>query len=263
MKTMTVSLLFVAVLATILFLLVRYLTDDVVAAKGAASFALTAWPSISSWLEHFEAKQSSIPGKAMAIRSFGEFSISFPVAVAVGTIVGLAIFNIAGFFSGFGAGMVTSQAPELAEKKGTLFQAGAVGVLPVLLVGFYFLGSWLGSRCSRNGILAVVLMALLTAIINKLSELLVTSPEEWQSLYQLERTVLNLFVMGFGQFAFILVLGLLGFWRGRRERTSKYMGYLLSALPEETQNTLVDLAFEEVRKIVETRRSRPQHSVAP
>jgi hypothetical protein len=60
--------------------------------------------------------------------------------------------------------------------------------------------------------------------------------------------------------SFILVPGLLGFWRGRRERTSKYMVYLLSALPEETQNSLVDLAFEEVREIVEARRSSPQHS---
>ena len=40
---------------------------------------------------------------------------------------------------------------------------------------------------------------------------------------------------------------------------SKYMGYLLSALPEETRNSLVDLAFDEVKKIVDAQRqqSRP------
>jgi hypothetical protein len=103
-------------------------------------------------------------------------------------------------------------------------------------------------------------MALLTAIMNRLLELLVMSPEVWQSFYGPERTVLSLLVLVFVQFAFILVPGLLGFWRGRRERTSKYMVYLLSALPEETQNSLVDLAFEEVREIVEARRSSPQHS---
>jgi hypothetical protein len=44
-------------------------------------------------------------------------------------------------------------------------------------------------------------------------------------------------------------------------------GYLLSALPEETQNSLVDRAFEEVKKIVEVRRLghsirvRPTHCI--
>jgi hypothetical protein len=263
MKTMTMSFLFVAVLAPILFLLVWYLTDNVDAAKGAAAFAVTALPSISSWLEHSEAKQSSIPGKKMAIRSFEGFSISLPVAVAVGTIVGVAIVNIASFFSGFVVGLVRSvaagQAPEVAETS-TLLRASTLGNLPIFLIGFYLLGRWLSWRCSKNGILAVVLMALLTAIMNRLLELLVMSPEVWQSFYGPERTVLSLLVLVFVQFAFILVPGLLGFWRGRRERTSKYMVYLLSALPEETQNSLVDLAFEEVREIVEARRSSPQHS---
>jgi hypothetical protein len=256
--TMTVSLLFVAVLATILFLLVWYLTNSVEAARGAASFAVTALPSISSWLEQSEAKQSSIPGKRMAIRSFEGFSISLPVAIAVGTIVGVAIVNIASFFSGFAAGMMrpeaASQAPEVAERAKALAGANFANI-PIFLVGFYLLGRWL-SRRSRNAIFAVVLTALLTAIIIRLLDFLVASPEEWKAYYQQERAVLSLLGAVFIQFAAILVPSLLGFWRGRRERTSQYMGYLLSALPEDTQSSLVDLAFQEVRKNVEARRSR-------
>src|SRR5882724_10384516 len=157
MKTMTVSLLFVSVIATILFLTVWYLTDDAKAAREAAAFAVAALPSISSWLEHSEAKQSSDPGKRMAIRSFEGFSISLPVAIAVGTIVGVAIVNIGSFFSGFAAGMTraeaASQAPEIAERAKALAGANFANI-PIFLVGFYLLGRWL-SRRSRNAIFAV------------------------------------------------------------------------------------------------------------
>src|SRR5258707_15357382 len=76
MKTMTVSFLLVASIAIILFVLVWLLTGNVDAAKGAGAFAVTALPSMASWLEHSEAKKSIIPGKNMAIRSFEGFSIS-------------------------------------------------------------------------------------------------------------------------------------------------------------------------------------------
>jgi hypothetical protein len=259
MKTMTVSLLFVAVLASILFLSVWYLTANADAAKSAAAFAVAALPSVSAWLEQSEAKQSSIPGKKMAIRSFEGFSMSLPVAVAVGTIVGVAILNIANFFAGFVAGMISSTVAT-ASATSAIMRISILGSFPVTLLGFYLLGKWLSWRCSRNGIVAVVLVALLTAIANRLLELSVPG-DAWQSIYQEERTALSLSVLALSQFAFLLVLCLLGFWRGRRERMSRYVGYLLSALPAETQDSLVDLAFEEAKKIVADRRSSPQHSV--
>jgi hypothetical protein len=254
-KTMTVSLLFVLVLATILFLLVWYLTDDAKAAREAASVALAALPGLSSWLEHLEARHSSDPGKRMAIRSFEGFSISLPLAVAMGTMVGVAIIAIASVFAGVALSAATSQILEGAKGAASLAAAN-FGNIPIFLVGFYLLGRWVSWRCSRNGTLAVVLTALLTATILRSTDFLLMSPEEWESYYQLKRTSLGLLEAALIEFAAILVPSLLGAWHGRRERMSKYMGYLLSALPEETQNSLVDLAFEEVTNIVEARRSR-------
>jgi len=264
MKTMTVSLLLVSALAAALFLLVWYLTDDAKAAREAATFVIPALPIVSSWLEQAEAKQSSDPGKRMAIRSFEGFSISLPVAVAVGTIVGVAIVNIGSFFSGFAVGVMrpqaVSQAQEIAERAKALAGANFASI-PIFLVGFYLLGRWL-SRRSRNALSAVFLTALLTAIIVRSVDFSVASPEEWKGFYQFEKAFLSLSGVILIQFAVILIISLVGFWRGRGERKSQYMGYLLSALPEDTQNSLVDLAFGEVKGIVEVRRSRSQHSTS-
>ena len=263
MKTITVSFLLIVALATILFLSVWGLTGSVDAAKGAAAFAVTALPSVSSWLEQSEAKRSIIPGYKMAIRSIDGFSISLPVLVAVGTMIALAILIIGNAFSSFvleSVRSVFSQAPELSDaEKAALISLSGLANLPILLVGTYLLGKWVSWRCARNGILAVVLIALLTAFLNRLTDFFILTPGEFQALFQREKTIPNLAPFFLVQFVSISVPGLLGFWRGRRERMSKYMGYLLSALPEETRNSLVDLAFDEVKKIVDAQRqqSRP------
>ncbi|MDB5607517.1 MAG: hypothetical protein JWP25_4417 [Bradyrhizobium sp.] len=260
MKTMTTSLLFVGVLASILFLVVLFLTGSVEAAKGGAAFTVAALPSVSSWLEQVEAKRSNNPGTKMTIRSFDGFAISLLAGVAVGTIVGVAITNIASFFSGMVVGAIAAMLGRADQIE--LLRVGMIGNIPIVFIGFYLLGRWLGSRSPRNGLFMVVLSVLLTAIANRLLEFLFVPPETWKSLYQVERNVLGLLQTVSVQFAVTLVPTLVGFWRGRKMRTSKYMGYLLSALPEDTQNSLVDLAFEEVKQKVKARRSVPQPSAA-
>jgi hypothetical protein len=258
MKTITVSFLLVAALAAVLFLSVWYVTDNIDAAKGAAAFAVTALPSVSSWFEQSEAKKSSVPGEKMAIRAFEGFTISFPVVVALGTIIALAILNIGMFFTGGLVGMMGSSASGQAlsvSEKAELIGIAGLGNVPILSIGSYLLGKWISWRCARHGILAVLLVALLTALISKTIDFAALTADEWRTLYQQERTVVSAIVVWLMQFAFISVASLLGYWRGRRQRTTKYMNYLLRALPDETQNSLVDLAFDEVKRIVDAKRS--------
>jgi hypothetical protein len=255
MKTMTISFLLAAALAGVLFLVVWYLTNNAEAAKAASAFAVTALPSISTWLEQAQARQSAVPGKKMTIRSFEGFSISLPLSVAIGTVVGVAIVNIAALFSGFVVGGVASLSGANTldnAKAGELLRVGSVSAIPVLMIGFYLLAKWLTWR-SKKGILAVLLTVLMTAITDKLMDFWLV-PENWQSFYEMERTARTLFLMTSAHFATLLIPSLVGFWRGRKEKTSRYMGYLLATLPQETQNSLVDLAYGEVTKIVDARR---------
>jgi hypothetical protein len=239
-------------------------TEDVAAAKGAAAFAVTALPGVSSWLEHLEAKKSSSPDNKMAIRSFKGFSISLPIAVILGAIIAFAILNIGNFLSGLVVGALRTASQVSDETgKGALIRIAILAYLPVFMVGFYLLGKWVSWRGARNGLLAVILIALLTALLIKLLDFVVLPPNEWKDLYEQEKSVSSMLVVMLPQIAFVAVPALIGFWRGRRHRTTKYMDYLLSALPEETRNSLVDLAYDEVTKIVDARRSnQPQSSPA-
>ena len=47
----------------------------------------------------------------------------------------------------------------------------------------------------------------------------------------------------------VIVPGLIGYWRGKRQSLSKYLYYLLSVLPPQTRDTVVELAFEEAQKV--------------
>ena len=46
-----------------------------------------------------------------------------------------------------------------------------------------------------------------------------------------------------------IVPGLIGYWRGKRQSLSKYLHYLLSVLPPQTRDTVVELAFDEAQKV--------------
>jgi hypothetical protein len=263
MKTMTISFLFAAVLAAALFLVVWYLTDSAEAAKGASAFAVTALPSISNWLEQSRARQSVVPGNKTNIQSFNGFAISPWVTVVIGTVVGVAIFNFASFLTGVVAALV-----KVPATNGLAFESGDVGGLlrkvslaniPIIMVGFYLLAKWLTWR-SRNGIMVVLSVVVLTSIAIKSIDFFFLTSATWQSLFGMEKTVSTLLLLMSGQLVLVLIPSLLGFWRGRREKTSRYMAYLLATLPQETQNSLLDLAYDEVTKIVEARRKATQHA---
>ncbi|MBM3553592.1 MAG: hypothetical protein FJX45_18045 [Alphaproteobacteria bacterium] len=260
MRLVTVSFFLVAAIGAVLFLLVWFLTNNMDAAKGVAACAVAALPTVSSALEKSEAKESSLPDKKMAIRSIEGFSISFPAVVAIGAVIGVAILNLGSFFGGVLVAAVralgTNETMSAAEQ-GRLFPIVGLANLPILVVGSYLLGKWVSWRCAKKGILAVVLMAFLIAIINRTFDAITLTKEEWQALFHgSEKDFTGMATAIIPQFTIILIPGLFGYWRGCRQRTNKYMDYLLSALPEETRNSIVDLAFDEVTRVVDARRAK-------
>jgi hypothetical protein len=252
---MTISFLLAAIAAIVLYLIVWGMTSDVDAAKTAAAFSMTSLPGISSWLEHWEAKKSSLPGQKMAIRSLEGFSISFPILVAVGVIIAVAIVQIGAFISGIIVDMINLGTGAQRLSGSPRYTAAGIANIPIVLIGAYLLGSWIGSRCARNGIFAVILVAALGAIASKSLDFLGMPSEEFHTLFG--ESLASVFPFVLGLFGFFAISGLLGFWRGSRLQKTKYINYLLSALPEDTRNLLVDLAFEEAKKIADNRRANP------
>jgi hypothetical protein len=64
-------------------------------------------------------------------------------------------------------------------------------------------------------------------------------------------------ILSIVEFPFEIFSGLIGYWRGRKYRLAAYLHYLLGVLPAETRDTVVELAFDEARKVASSgRRAR-------
>ena len=52
-----------------------------------------------------------------------------------------------------------------------------------------------------------------------------------------------------GNFGSMTVPGLIGVWRGKRMRLTRYLGYLLSRLPMDTRFAIVNMVYDEVNRL--------------
>jgi hypothetical protein len=217
------------------------LAESMQAAAVAASLPALALPAIAEALERATARRHLAAGKPTAIYNYHEFQLPWPVMVLCGSLVLFAIDWISTFIASLAAGISSASIGFMAEDFSEhLFLAALAINVPTLMVGGYFVSRWIGTRCSRGGTIAVLLTCILaTAAATGLTALMPVEGAERAFI------LLNLL-----ELPFVLFCGLVGYWRGRRARWSKYLGYLLGVLPPETRDTIVDLAFTETRKAV-------------
>jgi hypothetical protein len=88
--------------------------------------------------------------------------------------------------------------------------------------------------------IAVLLAIIISTAFWRVVDLLTPGEEEFTPSEQ----ALDLL-----RFPFLICTGLIGYRRGRKYRLSRYLHYLLDVLPAETRDTVIDLAFDEARKI--------------
>ena len=146
-----------------------------------------------------------------------------------------------------------------------LLAMAVIGPTMLTIFAAYFVGRWIGTRCLRRGIVAIVLVAVLTAVGAVAVDVLATTDEYYREMFDAERLSPAHILTRVALVSFnILVPGLIGYWRGRKLRLSKYLHYLLGVLPAETRDTVVDLAFEEAQKVAAgADKARPQPRAQP
>jgi hypothetical protein len=222
-----------AVLFGIAFALLTFFDrpEAVNAAGTLAGLQIATFPKIAEFLEREEGKKNLAAGKRTPVYDFGSFQIAWPLMVLYGTIILFVVVQMCGLIAGvFGDAQLV-----------------IIG-FPASALGAYFIGKWIGTRCSRRGVLAIILVAILGSVSVILADQLATD-EAYQAVYNEERMVfghmLRVSTVHTGAY---LVFGLLGYWRGHTARLSKYLQYLLGVLPSETRNTVVELAFDEAQK---------------
>jgi hypothetical protein len=124
---------------------------------------------------------------------------------------------------------------------------GLFGTIATIF-GAYLVGRWIGARTSRFGIVAMLLIAPLTAVAAVGMDMLLATV--FTGVADLGRLAFSGILMRITFISFIVIVpGLIGYWRGQRQKLSKYLDYLLSVLPQPTRDTVVDLAFGEAQNV--------------
>jgi hypothetical protein len=223
-------------------------------ATGLATLPIAGSPHIVELLERGQARREFARGQPNMIHSFEGFAISWPILVLCGVVVVWAIMEASAYLASSLVTLIAAsftgvtKTEDLTGKLPTVI--GIMGLsnsVPIRLVGGYLLGRWIGTRCARYGILALLLSVALGAIASMTGAYFVTSADTFKDVFGAQNELGFMALAGATSFCYIFASGLLGYWRGRRRKLSRYMLYLLSVLPNDVRSVLVDLAFEEAQ----------------
>jgi hypothetical protein len=212
------------------------------AAAALAGPVITAFPKVAEFLEQQQGRKRIAAGRRKPVYDFRGFHIEWPLMVVYGTVLLVVLLQAAGFLSAF---MLSPLMPSPDSKNASKFEAVRnLETAVIVISAAYFVGRWIGARISRLGIVTMLLIAALAPAAGLLSDEIyrrIAGSERLAFFEILRQTAFTSFI--------IVVPGLIGYWRGQRQRLSKYLDYLLSVLPSQTRDTVVELAYEEAQKV--------------
>jgi hypothetical protein len=165
-----------------------------------------------------------------------EYMLS-PLRVAVyGTLLFIAGSYLLSFISGILLSLfLNGSAIDISSDQFML-----VAATPLLFgqsITAYLIGRWIGSRSSRGGFLA----AMVVVVIGRV--LLIAGDAMLGFGVPLDTTSIGFFLLltiGIGVFAGF------GFWRGTKVSEAGYIWYMLSKLPSDSRKAIEELLYEEV-----------------
>jgi len=249
MRLFAITLVITCGLAAVLFgialaLLLPFI-EMADALRGAATVGglpMLAFPKVTEFVEQQQGKKNLATGKRTPIYDFRGFQIAWPLMVVVGTLV---LWSVGQLVGGTATAILIEAAGHMPKASQIAIFSGAASIL-----GAYFVGRWIGTRCSRRGVVTMLLAAFFAAIASVAMDVALLSDEQYRTAFDAERLALPELLSRIAVITLLfLVPGLLGYWRGRKHRLSKYLHYLLGVLPAETRDTVVELAFDEAQKI--------------
>jgi hypothetical protein len=169
------------------------------------------------------------------------FVLPGAVVLCYGLLLGFAALEGVGAFGGLIAGVFDSQ------MKGDAALMVSMVSLPLQVFCGYLVARWIGVRSGDKGIWIVVIVFSLAISADHLLRLFVLSKELRETLGSTKPAIAWM-QWGVGLIIWN-VLGLLGFWRGRRIQLRRYADYLLAKVTGETRGTVLSLLRDEVAAI--------------
>ncbi len=231
-----------------------------VVGKEIALTVLGAIVVVHQWLDKMLEKRDITPSLSALPKGlvrFNGFTLPWSRMIVYATLVLVGLFNLSAYAAAAVAGLTTAASQAHLVLGGWVAQPAtlpgrtlfAIGTAFAIFVSPYLVGIWIGERCDRFGLLTVTTAALSAKVVDSLMSFILIEPKTFEALFGRPKTVdLLLEQAALGGLVMILS-GMLGFFKGRRERLSKYLGYLLNRLPVNSRNVLIDIAYEEAHRI--------------
>jgi hypothetical protein len=231
----------------VLFFILHFILHmDAHGAAGIAGLPFIASHHLCEMLERTDAKRNLATTPEKSIYTFDGFAISWKLMIIYGSMV------IAGMMQAFGlVGLLVGSlffGPEVAASEPKLTLAIS---LPLNLLGCFFVGRWIGTRCQNTGlgILVVLAVPFLGIMAAKIVDFALVSPEDFKRAYDQDKSFFVFLQHVLFATPMFWIPALLGFWRGHVIRLARYLRYLLSILPKDTREVLVNLAYEEAQNL--------------
>ena len=240
-------------LFSILSLVLQF--DDHVA-EGMAGMPFVATHHICEMLERQRIRRVPAEKRGELISSYEGYGISWPLATAYGVMLFVGIMAAMSVYSVIGLEIIGG------SRRGALGYSIGIVNIPVLLLAYYFVGIFIGSRCMRRGFVAILLIGLIGSMAVRALDFSLLSAEEFVQMWGNEKSLEIFCEFLLSGCLFFWVPGLLGYWRGSRLRLSRYLAYLLHVLPKDTRQTLVTLAYSEAQTLA-ARPAQPALAISP
>jgi len=219
----------------VVFLALSHLGLDKSVAGAIASAIISAIPSIRESLD-----KHGLPGARREARrpvlSFEGFGLSPQKQIVYGFLMLFGAMNLSSGFVGLlgGASGLTAETTVLITQ--------AVSIV-VVYPAMFLVGRWVGRRGISKGIATVFLICAFARVANSLLDLSFFSYPKVRSLAGMQSW--QQIVAGV---ALLFLVGCLGYWRGRRQRLSAYLAYLLRRVSNDTREAIVELAYGEASR---------------
>jgi hypothetical protein len=245
MKNVALSVLIVLVLGTALVAtLSKFETTKAAVNPIVGSFPL-AIPAVHQLLQK-SGSRLSLSARKRGVVSLQGYTMPVVMVALYGFLILLSASEMMGFLTGY-AGSAASVTAENA------FYIDLLAIIPEMIVA-YFVGRWIGVRSKSKGLLATLAIAFFVPFIDLTGAILLSITKA--------TTIGGFLMMLLIPVVKYAVPALLGYWRGRVIQLSRYVAYLLRALPQESRDALVNLASDEAKRLASNRASKLSTSPA-
>ena len=242
MRNILIALLFTSVIILVCFFLCRFFglpTENAINISGVMAAVFIA---IHQTIEKLESKSQGV--KKKNIVKIKQFGYPWYLMVIYGAISVWVISSFGAFTSGV-IGAAIGFSIEISLKASILY------MFFFTVVALYLIGRWVGVKSLSFGVTTVLLVGLIHSFIENFANWYF-SPDHVYSLFfgGIERNIYFLFITIIGGWFIRAPVLLIGYWRGKQIRQVAYFQYLINVIPDESRDTIFELAHEEVCNLI-------------